>query len=182
MDTSPSGFQSKVFGEGGIAQVTVLKVRALDVGSKSSATRGEAGGLEFPPNCMLCQGGFYDKPFLPVSVWVFSLSPVCRSRSAHFWISFRGSRSACSCRSGVSMEELNSGASHVSVLDQNPALYFLKVQQSLALWKCFINCKGPSRRVSWVRRVDFPAPVCIFPEHVHRSGWHLPAHNCTVQT
>lgn len=77
MDTSPSGFQCKAFGEGGIPQVTVLKDIALDVGSKSSATQGEAGSLEFPPpasSCMLCQGGFYDKPFLPVSVWVFSLS------------------------------------------------------------------------------------------------------------
>lgn len=56
MDASHSGFQSKVFGEGGIPQVTVLKDRTLDGGSKSSATLGEAGGLKFPPQLHVVPG------------------------------------------------------------------------------------------------------------------------------
>lgn len=102
--------------------------------------------LPQPPAACCARVGFMTSLFYPFQCGYFLFHSTCRSCSAHFWISFRGICSACSCRFGVSMEEVNSGASHISILDQNPASYFLKVQQSLELWKCLINCKGPSRR------------------------------------
>lgn len=89
---------------GPIPQVEVLKVGALDFGSKSFATQTEAGSCEFPPDYMFCARSEYDgKPFLPISLSLGIFSFIQCVGVAHlcFWISFRRSCSVCSCRFGV---------------------------------------------------------------------------------
>ena len=73
MNASPIGVL------GAIPQVEVLKVKALDVGSKPFTPQGEAGSWEFPSNSMvLRQDGVYgetvSQPVLPISMWVFSFT------------------------------------------------------------------------------------------------------------
>ena len=107
MDESLAGFQSYMFG-GPIPQVEVLKVGLLDIGSK--LLREKLGFVSSSSLYVAVLGlGVWVRLCLSLSYsflceWVILVHPMCRSCSASFRISFRGSCSICSCRIGVSME------------------------------------------------------------------------------
>ena len=95
----------------------VLKIGALDVGSKSFTPQGEAGSWECPQDRIRCTrgevyGGSVSQPFLPNSMLVYVIHLMCRVSgflseviSLHVAI-----LSACP------WEEGSSGASYVIIL------------------------------------------------------------------